>query len=256
MLKKTIIFVFIFTSSLLANKALAQLSCQVATTCNSPDVIVLKMSSISNSHAELPTENNYPQLLCCGNIAGLSNSCSNNSGVVLRLSSATNAHVEENTQSTPVYNGHNACLSVPSGSVSIGYQNNNCDNLGTTIASISQSPTNAHIGDATAYSRKVCAFITVNLCSSIYCGQSALAYNITRNTTTIDANTKREILKIADFNFDEEVNILDLSILLYYINQPYQEYSNTGFSFYDLNKDHKIDFLDVSILFYYWDLVF
>ncbi len=55
--------------------------------------------------------------------------------------------------------------------------------------------------------------------------------------------------KIADFNCDDLVNILDLSILLYYQNK-----SGSAIGFYDLNKDGKVGFADASIMFYYWDL--
>ena len=54
--------------------------------------------------------------------------------------------------------------------------------------------------------------------------------------------------KIADFNCDEHVNILDLSILLYYIENP-----SSSIARYDLNQDSILGFTDISILFYYWD---
>lgn len=56
-----------------------------------------------------------------------------------------------------------------------------------------------------------------------------------------------KILKLADLNGDNRVNIIDLSILLYYASKPV-----TSGSRYDLNNDGKIDIVDVSILFYYW----
>ena len=55
--------------------------------------------------------------------------------------------------------------------------------------------------------------------------------------------------KLADFNCDGFVNILDLSILLYY-----QSKTGSVISFYDLNKDGRVGFADASIMFYYWDL--
>jgi hypothetical protein len=157
MFKKIIISTLAFAFIFLADTAFAALSCSVSTTCNSPNVVVLRMYATSNSHSELPSQGNYSQLVCCGGVTGLANSCTNTFGVVLRLSGDTNAHVEENTQSTATYNGHNACLSVPSGNVTIAYQNSNCNGFDTTVASISKTPTNAHIGDSNAYARKVCA---------------------------------------------------------------------------------------------------
>lgn len=51
--------------------------------------------------------------------------------------------------------------------------------------------------------------------------------------------------KGADLNGDGKVDIVDLSILLYYANQPYSAQ-------YDFNKDGIIDIVDISILLFYW----
>ena len=55
------------------------------------------------------------------------------------------------------------------------------------------------------------------------------------------------VCRIADLNCDGSVNIMDLSILLYY-----SEHSGLPFAQYDLNKDGQLDLSDISILFYYW----
>ena len=54
-------------------------------------------------------------------------------------------------------------------------------------------------------------------------------------------------IQLADFNGDNRINIIDLSILLFYFDKPVSKDSR-----YDLNKDEKINLVDVSILFYYW----
>ncbi len=228
-----------------AGAVFASMSCSVTTSCASPGVVVFRMGSLSNAHAELPSENNYSQLVCCTGVAGLANSCSGTYGTVLRLSGLSNAHVEENTESTAAYNGNDACLSVPSGTVTIGYQNNNCTGFDTTVASITQTPTNAHAGDASAYTRKICATVvvpsTINPCGNISCSTGNGLNNV------IPSKTQEEILRIADFNNDGRIDILDLSILLYHIDRVEDAYS-----IYDLNKDGRVNFIDVSILFYYW----
>lgn len=60
---------------------------------------------------------------------------------------------------------------------------------------------------------------------------------------------KKRIIKIADFNKDNRVDIEDLSILLYYYGISGKEIAS-----YDLNKDKTIDILDVSIMLYYWSV--
>ena len=76
-------------------------------------------------------------------------------------------------------------------------------------------------------------------CTTNSCGGGSGGGGVSTNNTAA---------KITDFNSDGRVNILDLSILLYFIEQP-----SLAISHYDLNKDNKIDFIDISILFYYWD---
>ena len=55
------------------------------------------------------------------------------------------------------------------------------------------------------------------------------------------------ILKLCDFNNDGRCNIVDFSILLYYMNKPIAIASR-----YDLNSDEVIDIIDISILLFYW----
>lgn len=129
------------------------LFCEVDTSCQYGTVIY-RMSDTTNAHAELPTESNYSQLVCCYGVIGLTNSCSDNYEVVLKLSSTTNAHVEQNDQ---LNYPEQTCLQVPNnGIIDIGYQDDNCDGWDTTLGSMS-SVTNAHVGDADAYTTKICA---------------------------------------------------------------------------------------------------
>lgn len=160
--RKTIFLILVFGFSLFwlfyNFKVLAgTLSCTITSSSTCSGVVILRMSSSTNAHAELPNQSNpnySNNVICCSGVSGLSNTCSDTYAVVLKLSKQTNAHVEENNQTNYSYN---ACLSVPTGgSVSVGYQINNCDGYDTTLASIS-GVTNAHIGNPNAYSLKVCA---------------------------------------------------------------------------------------------------
>ncbi len=55
--------------------------------------------------------------------------------------------------------------------------------------------------------------------------------------------------RIADFNCDGAVDILDLSILLYYTDK-----SGDIIKPVDLSGDGVVDLRDISIVFYHWDL--
>jgi hypothetical protein len=129
------------------------LVCTVATTCPSGTVI-FRMNGTANSHAELPSQSNYSQLVCCTGVTGLGNTCTGTFATALKLSGTTNAHGEQGTQSTYA---NSACISVPAGgTVSVGYQASNCTGFDTTLGSLSGT-TNAHVGDGNAYTTKICA---------------------------------------------------------------------------------------------------
>ena len=51
----------------------------------------------------------------------------------------------------------------------------------------------------------------------------------------------------ADINNDGVVDLVDLSILLYYYNKTADVQTR-----YDFNEDGKVDLIDISILLYYW----
>jgi hypothetical protein len=54
-------------------------------------------------------------------------------------------------------------------------------------------------------------------------------------------------VRFGDLNCDGKVNLTDLSIFLYFLNQPWQIASR-----YDINEDGVLDLRDISIMFYYW----
>lgn len=245
------IFCLIFVLSTFfagAHLVSAALSCSVSNTCTSPDVIIFRLEDIDNSHTELPSENNYANLVCCSGVTGLSNSCSDTYEVVARLSGDTNAHIEENTEVTAAYDGHDACISVPSGgTVTIGYQNNSCTGFDTIVASISTALTNAHLGNAGAYLRKICASATpADEEEEEPAGGGGGVHDGGLGVEEPPYNPATGC-RVADFNCDENVDLLDLSILLFY----YQEQGG-DITLYDLNESGKVDFPDISIVFYYW----
>ena len=228
-----LLFYFLFSSS-----AFAALTCSVTTTCSSPDVVMLRMSGTSNAHAELPSGSSYSQLICCSGLTGLANSCNNSYEILARLSGDNNAHVEENNQSTAAYNGRNACISLPSGQeITVSYEDGSCDASDTAVFSMSKSLTNAHVGGPDAYTRKVC----VDSSPVAPGGPVSLFPGGTQE------GIREEALRTADFNVDGEVDIIDLSILLFHYEEGGPQVRR-----YDLNDSTVVDFPDASIVFYYW----
>ncbi len=165
---KVIFFYLIIVLLLPLGISAGTLSCSVTTTCPS-GAIIYRMASTSNSHGELGTLSNYTNMICCTGVTGISNACSGTFATALKFSSTTNAHAEKNTFSNFT---DNACISIPSGSVTIGYQTSNCTGYDTTLGSI-ESDTNSHIGDASAYTNKICG--TAN-------GSQSLTFSISDNT--------------------------------------------------------------------------
>lgn len=133
--------------------ACAQLTCTVSTSC-AGGTVILKLSSTTNAHAEIFTQNNYSQLVCCSGVTGLGTSCSGNYGTLVKLSSTSNAHLEHGTGTNY---SNSICLSAP-GAVTVAYRDSNCTGYDTTVLSIS-STTNAHAGTSTAHTRRVCASV-------------------------------------------------------------------------------------------------
>lgn len=61
---------------------------------------------------------------------------------------------------------------------------------------------------------------------------------------------KNHAIGVADFNGDGRVDIVDLSIMLYYFGENTK--TNPAATKFDLNGDGKVDIIDISILLYYW----
>jgi hypothetical protein len=138
------------------------LSCSITTAAactGGTNTIILRMSAATNAHAELPSQSTAgyaSNVVCCNGVSGLGTSCSGTFATALHLSAVTNAHVEQNTFSQF---SQNACISVSSGSVSIGY-GASCSGFDTTLAS-TPATSNAHIGSPANYANKVCGTASV-----------------------------------------------------------------------------------------------
>lgn len=148
--KSLFIFLILFAIS---NPAFAVLSCSVTTSSGCTDVKVLRMSSSTNAHAELPDQSNpnYDNnVVCCSGI--VSTSCSGAYATVVKLYNVTNSQVETFDNNNFSYS---ACISNVAGTVTIGYQDDNCTGYDTALFSMTAS-TSATVGDVNAYTKKVC----------------------------------------------------------------------------------------------------
>lgn len=150
----------IFFSLSVPFSAFAALSCSITTAaeCTSPSIIMIRMSSSTNAHAELSSQSTAgyaSNVICCSGGTGLDNSCSGTFAVVAKLSAVTNAHIEQSSLSNYA---NNACMSVTAGTVSIVYQSSNCTGYDTTLASMTAS-TNAHVGSPADYTTKICGSV-------------------------------------------------------------------------------------------------
>ncbi len=141
----------------------AALSCTTSTAAactGGTNKIILRMSAANNAHSELPSQSTASyanNVICCSGIATLGNSCSGNNAIVVNLQAVTNSQVQQSSQSGYT-NG--ACISDSSTAdiITIAYQASNCTGYDTTIGSMSAA-TNAHMGDANAYTTKICGSV-------------------------------------------------------------------------------------------------
>ena len=143
------------------------LNCFVSVACNNPYVTVFKMSSLSDAHAEVPSQTNFDYKVCCRSSLAtetLSSDCNNPNPpnfIALHLSAITDANVEQNNQNN--YNV-NVCLSTtstaqPPKTILCTYRSN-CLSGETCMASISDI-TDAHVADCITqpFATKVCCKI-------------------------------------------------------------------------------------------------
>ncbi|MBV9349141.1 MAG: hypothetical protein JO026_00120 [Patescibacteria group bacterium] len=170
------------------------LSCSITTAAactGGTNAVILRMAASTNTHVELPSQSTASygnNVVCCSGVTGLGNSCSGTFAVVGHLAAVTNSHYEENTFSNF---SNNACISVPGGSVTIGYQTSNCSGFDTTLFSV-PATSNTHIGGPSDYTNRVCGSannpsITFTVSTNSF--TSITAGNIVFATTTLDVNT-------------------------------------------------------------------
>lgn len=195
-----VIFIFCLAQAVRAGT----LACVVRVdSCVGDEVVVLRMSSTTNAHAEIASQSSFNQLVCCGGVIGLGNTCAGDFSQVLRLSADTNAHVEQNTYTTATYATSSACLSVsPDDSISVDYKSGDCSGYDTIVASMSSS-TNAHVGEPGAYDTKICATANNNIISvSVSDGvvtYGLLQANATDNTVNlVDTQTATNTGDVAE----------------------------------------------------------
>jgi hypothetical protein len=134
------------------------LSCSVKSSCGGSETDVLHMSAATNAHAELSTQSNYANKVCCGAEGKtLTVGSSGGQAIVLKLSTTTNAHVGTPAGSSYSNEIH---ISASSGTISCTYVAS-CTLTQTCVASISGAD-NAHTADCytNPYSTRVCCEIT------------------------------------------------------------------------------------------------
>ncbi len=160
-----VVFVLIFAFVIFSISLVSSTSCTVTTSCNSPNHIVMKLSSLNNAHGELYSGTNYNNYyLCCSGMSYVPTHNCDGSNTVLKLSYNTNAHAEVPYGS--VYsNLYRACL----GELSCTYVTaSSCPvNIPPYIPMLSlSSTTNAHLGNFSTYPVKICCVDT----GAVICG--------------------------------------------------------------------------------------
>ena len=158
----SLVFSFLLVSSLV----FSELNCTVSNT-QSLGTVVYKMSSLSNAHAELYTEFNYPYNVSCEDVTeggvstevNLNNNCDDIH--ILNFSSVTNAHVENSTVGN--YFGGGVCLSSDDATITYSYETQPCSVAGyQACLGTFSGDTNAHVADCVTdpYSNYICANLT------------------------------------------------------------------------------------------------
>ncbi len=145
----------------IAENYVSELYCEITPLCLYTDV--LHISSLFNAHAELSSQSNYGNIICCREVYGevVGTECSaDDAEPILHLESESNAHVEKVSESNYAFD---VCLSgTENFNITCDYSSG-CGGYDTCMASISSeetgSDTNLMIGNCTgaeAYSTKIC----------------------------------------------------------------------------------------------------
>ena len=135
------------------------LTCYI-TSGSCPGTTVFKIYDQAGGHAELASQLNYSNKVCCVG-TGISNSCSGYHDVALSLYSETDSHVEKDTESNYT---NDACLHSDTMPVTCDYSTD-CSLLGPEFVCLSSisGDTNAHVGSCSVYTNKVCCMIGVTV---------------------------------------------------------------------------------------------
>jgi hypothetical protein len=128
-----------------------KITCTVETSCSYTHAF--RISDLTDAHAELSTQSNYPYIVCC-RIDGTSLAVTQEiSGGFIGLSYPTDAHVESGNQNNY---GYHLSFNPGYGDVYCDVADS-CDGYDTCLVSIS-GLTDAHVGDCATspYQKKIC----------------------------------------------------------------------------------------------------
>ncbi len=153
-MKKILIVLLFIVFFILVKYSLSQtpkITCSVETSCSYTSVF--RISSLTDGHAELNTQSNYPYIVCC-RINGINLEVTQEiSGGFIGLSYPTDAHIEFGDQNNY---GYHLKFNPQTGIVSCDLAQS-CDGYDTCLVSIS-AETDAHVGDCITnpYQYKIC----------------------------------------------------------------------------------------------------
>ncbi|MFC1648651.1 hypothetical protein ACFL1B_04290 [Nanoarchaeota archaeon] len=173
----------------LASAATINCTIYMSTGCPADYTKLLGMESLTdqvdNAHVQNATIDTYNFSVCCISLTAGRNLTDNCGTTFLRLSATSNAHAQQSQLSDYT---ELACIGATKGNITCAYPQNSCisqqDCLVSMISSESSNTTNAHVGNCTTYSTKVCCGFGNGIPSQV-----TLIYPI--NDTTITNRTPR-----------------------------------------------------------------
>ncbi len=160
-----ILFIFILSVFFYVNLSFGKnITCNFTSSCSHFPVFSLQNDSggYFNAHARNVSFGTYNYSMCCaGSDTTLSYNCSEQ--LILKLENMTNSHVQAGNYSGPgiVYNT-SICMGAEPGTINCSFRDTNCPSSYFCLGSIASSDTsvnnltNAHIGDCSEYSKKLC----------------------------------------------------------------------------------------------------
>ena len=235
-MKRGLLLIFIIIAILSSSIALASLTCSVQTSASCSDTKVLLLENETggwnNAHAQLPSVATYANAVCCSDGEDTLSTTCGDEAYIFSLSDTDDAHVEEYGLGNFATD---SCLSATTNRIVCQYETTcsaGFECLASYASSEGDNTTNAHIGNCTEYTNKLCCMLNHKPTISLAKLNATTINNLTDDNLTVH-------ITLSDTDGDAITNITDWRVdgtSIAVLNYPFDTKINSDIS--NLIKDY------------------